>query len=152
VVLLLSHANAVVYAADGLCAGKQGTLQCLKRNFRELYSGDHDRFFRILLAAEKGATKCDAPAKTVAFLEVAPLIQGSAEIGEYFSEVVEKLCAAKPKCFLDALARVNDETRTVIVSELRTPTFLDESLIREVFLRHRMNPRYNAIMDLYFRP
>jgi hypothetical protein len=150
VVLGLSD-NTLVDASGALCTGKQSTLQCLKRNFRDLYSSNHDRFFRILFAAEKAATKCDAPVKTIAFLEIAPLIQGSAEVGEYFSEVVEKLCTAKPRCFLDSLARVNDDTRTRIIDELRTPTFLDEAVIREAFLRYREDPRYKLIMGLYFR-
>ncbi|HEY7676015.1 MAG TPA: hypothetical protein VIG69_03000, partial [Candidatus Methylomirabilis sp.] len=34
------------------CRGKQGTLDCLKANFEQLYEADYHRFFQILHAAE----------------------------------------------------------------------------------------------------
>lgn len=151
ILVLLSPASNLS-ASGGLCVGTQATLRCLKDNFRALYMADYQRFFGILRTAEKDAAKCDSVARTVDFLEVAPFIKGNAEVGEYFSEVIEKLCTTEPRCFLDALSRVNDESRMNIVRGLRTPTFLEDSVIRQVFLRHKEDPRYKAIMDLYFKP
>lgn len=137
-------------ARDSLCTGKNYTLRCLKENFRELYASDYARFSGILRSAERKARKCDSLANTTSFLEVARSIKGNAEVGEYFGEVIEKLCTTKPRCFLDALARVDEESRAVIVRELRTPTFSEEDAIRKVFLRYRDNPKYKAIMEEYF--
>lgn len=149
--VLLSPASDLS-ASGGLCVGKQATLRCLKDNFDALYMADYSRFFGILRTAQTDATKCDSTARTVDFLEVAPFIKGNAEAGQYFAGVIERLCTTKPKCFLDALSRADDESRMDIIRELHTPTFLEESAIREVFLRHKGDPRYKAIMDLYFKP
>lgn len=148
--LVLLSPAANLPASGGLCVGKEATLRCLKDNFDALYMADYSRFFGILRTAEKNATKCDSIESTVDYLEVAPLIDG--EVAEYFNEVIEKLCTTKPRCFLDALSRVNDESRMVIIRGLRTPTFLEKSAIREIFLRYKEEPRYKLIMELYFKP
>jgi len=139
-------------ASTKVCNGKHASLSCLKKNFDELYQSDYDSFFTILRSAEKKATKCDSLANTVDYLDVVRFIGGNAEVREYFSEVIEKLCTERPRCFLDALSRVNENSRSEIVRQLRNPTFLEDRAIREVFVRYKTSPRYKRIMDLYFVP
>jgi hypothetical protein len=139
-------------ASTKICGGRQATLSCLKKNFGELYQSDYDRFFAILRSAEKKATKCDSLANTVGYLEVESFIEGNAEVREYFSEVIEKLCTTRPRCLLDALSRADEAARTAIIRQLRNPTFLEDRAIREVLVRYRNHPKYKTIMDLYFAP
>jgi hypothetical protein len=148
--LVVFPTSAPAATPNPLCTGKNYTLRCLKENFRELYMTDYGRFSTILRIAERKARRCDSLANTTRFLAVARFIKGNAEVGEYFGEVTEKLCTNKPRCFLDALAQVDEESRAVIVRDLRTPTFLEETAIEMVFRRYRDNPKYKAIMDLYF--
>lgn len=148
---LLTAASSLL-AVNGLCAGKDSTLRCLKDNFSELYMADNARFFEILRAAEGKARRCNSLPNTVEYLEIARFVRGNAEVREYFSEVVERFCTTKPRCFLKALSQVDHESQGLIIDGLRTPMFLEENAIREVFLRHKRDSGYKSIMDLYFKP
>lgn len=135
-----------------LCTGKNATLSCLKKHFDELYRSDYAQFFDILYAAEKRAIKCDSRARTSDFLDVVRFIKGNAEVGEYFSETIERLCTTRSRCLFDALSAAHDETQSIIIRKLRTPTFLEERAITAAFLRHKKDPKYKVVMDAYFAP
>jgi len=130
-VLYLSAAFAV--QAKGLCEGDAATLRCLQDNFRELYQKQTKRFFDILRSAEGEALSCRSVAATTDFLEVAKVIEGNAEVGEYFSEALEmKLIPSNPQCFLDALLAADEKSRKRIINDLRTPTFDEKNKVREI--------------------
>lgn len=148
--LAVASTSSSANPPDGLCSGKDFTLGCLKENFRELYKTNYNRFWDILYLAEKKARKCDSTRNTASFLEMARVIGGNAEVGEYFSEVIERLCTTKARCLLDALTLVDEKSKIEIVAILRNPTFLEKDPIERVFLRNRENKKYKEIMQLYF--
>jgi hypothetical protein len=148
--LVVFPTSAPAAAPNPLCTGKNFTIRCLRENFRPLYMNNYARFWRILRIAEGKARKCDSLANTANFLELARFIEGNAEVGEYFSEVIEQLCTTKPRCFFDALTRVDEESRVWTIRRLRSPTFLEEATIEKVFLRYREDPKYKDIIELYF--
>lgn len=151
VLVALFFANSTDSATRGLCVGNRATTSCLKDNFRELYSRDYDQFWEILFRAEKRALRCVSVRPAVEFLEVAGVILGNAEVGEYFSEVLEtKFIKKKPKCLLDALTRVDQESRKVIIRELRIPTHLSKAEVRNVLSKFRQAEPYREVLREYF--
>src|SRR5437870_7953932 len=50
--------NSVPEKGKGLCEGQQATINCLKKNFRELYQKDYKQFWNILRSAEVKALRC----------------------------------------------------------------------------------------------
>ena len=136
--------------AGGLCAGRDHTLQCLKRNFDGLYTSDYAGFSEIIRTAAQKARSCQSPPNTASFLDLARFIHGNAEMQEYFGEVVERLCIDRPDCFFDALIRVDPRSRQQIVEALKNPMFMEQSAIDAVFQAHKAGAKYRSIMQLYF--
>lgn len=151
VVALLLVIPAAMAESSPLCAGRHETLRCLKDNFDPLYQTDYARFFRIFHTAEQKAIRCNSLPHTTEYLELAPFMKGNAEVREGFSETVENLSVNAPRCFLNSLIRTNRESQAEIIKGLRTPLFVDEAVIRTVFLWYRGETRYKTILQLYFQ-
>ena len=150
--LAISSASLLADAATAICKGKNATLRCLKQNVTELYMREYAQFGRILRAAEEKALRCDSVPNTAVFLNLAPYIKGNAEVGEYFSEVVEKkFLPSKSRCLLEALIRTNEETQKLVIDDLRTPTFADESEVRNALSKFRHTNRYQKLLKPYFQ-
>jgi len=147
--VFLSVATAA--QAEGLCEGNQATLGCLKNHFRELAWSNQKQFWDILRSAEENALSCRSLHDTADYLEVAGIIEGNAEVGEDFSEVLErKLIPSNAICFLNALIIANKESQIRILVDLRHPTFTDEEVIGRVLSKYRRNPKYKDVLTIYY--
>jgi hypothetical protein len=151
-ILLAPTEGDAASRSRGPCAGRQATLDCLKTNFVRLHASDSRRFSYILQGAERRATRCAAAPLGAAYLEVAPYTAGSTEVAEAVAEAIERWAVARPRCFLDALARANEAAQTWVIHDLRAPVTLDPADIRLKFLRYRENTRYADIMGALFAP
>ncbi len=114
--------------------------------------GNYPGFWDILRAAEKKALRCDSVTRTAEFLDVARVIRGNVEVGEYFTEVVEaKFIKRKPRCLLDGLILADEESRTRIISyHLRHPFLAKKDDITKVLSKYRNVEKYRALLAPYF--
>jgi hypothetical protein len=144
--------DAVPAQGKGLCEGQQATINCLKQNFRELYQKDYKRFWDILYSVEGKTLSCRSIPATTEFLELAKTVEGNAEVSEYFNETIEtKLLQSNPQCFLDALFTAHEETKRIIIEHLRTPTFAEETKIREILSNYRTKTKYRDLLEPFFK-
>jgi hypothetical protein len=137
--------------ANTLCEGSKATLDCLKQNSFELYSTNPDRFWTILNKAAEKAASCEKSSDTIRFLQLVEIPLDGA-LGEFYSEKIENLFIAKPKCFLDAMTALTKEEQVANIKMLQTPLVTDPKKIRRVFEDHKKSKKYKFIIDLYFKP
>jgi hypothetical protein len=135
---------SVMANGNNLCSGKSANLNCLKENFSELYSTNYNRFWNILHdAAQKLKVHKDI-SDVIAFMELSIVIKGNAEVTEFFSKICEEFCVSNPGLCLEALTRLNEDSRNSCLERLRNPIFLPKTEIDSVF------KKYQKIVSLYF--
>jgi hypothetical protein len=156
--LLFSTSLFVVFSSncygDGLCAGKDEMLVCLKKHSLELYSANHELFGKILNNAAKKANACGNKEDTADFLGIVQITRDG-ELAEFFNENIENLCVSNTKCFLEALMLLEPFNQDRIIYGLYNPTFREPSEITEAFSKFKENSKYKRVIDLYmqrFRP
>ncbi len=125
------------------------SLIYLKNNFRELYVNNYSLFSHIVHEAAKKAESCDTLSDTVNFLDLVQFCH-NADFGEFFSDTIEHLCINNPKCFLDALINLGEESRITVLQELSNPVFVNEAEIEEVLMKYKNNPKYEDIINRFF--
>ena len=125
-------------------------LEYLKNNFNNVYMSNYDQFWKILHDAQKKAESCKSIIDTAAFLSLVEIESTGAEFNEYFNETIEKLCVEQSRCFLDALATINEKSIILTVKRLKAPLFVDSSDIDDVFKRNKSVKKYNFIIKEYF--
>lgn len=145
--LLVSSPNCY---GDGLCTGKDETLVCLKRHSKELYSTNHEVFWKILHSAAKEANACKNKNNTADFLSIVQITRDG-EVAEFFSENIENLCVSSTKCFLEALMLLESFDQDRIIYELCHPVFKTSSEITEALRKFKTNSRYKRVIDLYMQ-
>jgi hypothetical protein len=149
--LLLSASLFVVFSSncygDGLCTGKDETLVCLKRNSSELYSANHELFWKILNNAAKKASACKNKKDTADFLTIVEITRDG-EVAEFVNENIENLCVLNTKCFLEALMLLEPFDQDKIVYELCNPIFKTPSKITEALSKFKTNSKYKRVIDL----
>lgn len=146
--ILLPGCASAVNERD-LCLQDETKLTCLGDKFNELYTQNYRQFWVIAHQAANDARKCDSPANTAAFLDLARIKTNNAEFNEFFSEVIERLVTEKPICFLVAVARMNVGSQKLVMEKLRSPLFVERVAIENA-LQAENNEKYKSILDLYF--
>ncbi len=135
---------------NGLCVGKNATLDCLRDNFDSLYSTNYSDFWSLLREAEKKAVSCKSTSDTAAFLKLAHVKNKNAEFNEYLREIIEKLATMNPKCFLDSLSLLDTDNVVDVIALLKNPIFIKKQKIAQVFSENKYIEKYKRIMDIYF--
>ena len=152
--LLLSTSLFVFFLTDcygnGLCTGRDETLACLKKHSLELYSANHDLFWKILNNAAKKANACNNKKDTADFLSIVQ-ISRDGEVAEFFGENIENLCISNTKCFLEALMLLEPSDQDKIIFELHHPIFKEPSEITEALSKFKTNNKYKRVIDLYMQ-
>lgn len=151
IMIILFTCNYSIFASDkSLCAGKNATLSCLKEKFTDLYSKQYEQFWEILHDAAKKFQNHDKLSDVTAFMELAPIIEGNAEVTEYFSEISEKFCISNPEICLNALISLDEKSRRSFIDKLRQPIYLSKTEISKAFLKYRDVEKYKEIIEHYF--
>ena len=135
---------------DGLCTGKDETLVCLKKNSSELYSANHELFWKILNNAAKKTKACKNKKDTADFLSIVQIARDG-EVAEFFGENIENLCVSNTKCFLEALMLLEPFDQDKIIFELHHPIFKEPSEITEALSKFKTNNKYKRVIDLYMQ-
>lgn len=151
IILIFSLLLCFIFLNCGNMFAEDNKLMYLKNNFNNLYQNNYKQFWQILAEVEKNAVNCESTDDTVAFLKLIEIDSTGAEFNEYFSEVIEKLCIEKPKCFLDSLSSLDTRAITRIVKRLKAPLFVDSKDIDAVFNKNKRVIKYDEIMKEYFR-
>ena len=149
-ILLLVLSISVLANGNQLCKGEQATINCLKQNFDVLYSNDYKLFWDIM---HKTATKIQIShniSEITTFLSLASVIQGNAEVLEFYSEVGERLCLSNPELCLDALSMLNAQDRQLFIDRIRHPIYSSKEEIGRSLSTYRNHARYHEILDLFF--
>lgn len=116
---------------DSVCANEQ-TYNCLKENFKNLAKADEALFYKILNKVRDEAGQCASVSDTKKFLELFPLVGGSADIEEYFAKAMEKtILKNKPSCFVEAYSKLAPSAQKAVLRDLSQPVFISESEVRE---------------------
>ncbi len=151
VAVLVSPCTAVGASgrpAARLCAGREATLDCLSAHFYELFGKDEDRFWTLLHTVRRRALRCQDVAYTAKYLNLIQLADAS--IKDDFNEAVLEYIR-KPKCLLEAVLRVDEESRRRIAIVLRSGSDaydFDASpvVIRRAFGRYKEDPKYREFL------
>lgn len=133
-----------------LCKGENATLSCLKQNFIKLYSNDYEQFWNILHNAANKMQEHEKLSDVSTFMDLAVVIQGNAEVSEFFSEISEKFCVSNPTICLDALVSLDEKSRKAFMHMLRHPIYLSKMEIDHIFLKYRELKKYREIIQIYF--
>jgi hypothetical protein len=134
----------------GLCTGKDETLVCLKKNSSELYSANHELFWKILHSAAERANACKNKKDTADFLSIVEMTRDG-EVAEFFSENIENLCVSNTKCFLEGLMLLEPFDQDRIIYELCNPVFKKPAEITEALGKFKTNNKYKRVIDLYMQ-
>ena len=129
---------------DKLCAD-QKDLACLKKNFTKLYRTNYHLFFSILIKAEKKLCKSTSPRETIEFLEVGPKILGNAEVGEYFSEIIEELVFYRMPCLLNNMKKIDDESKNRIFEVFKFPVHSSAKRIMDILKVYEDIERFESL-------
>ena len=152
--LLFSMSLFVVFSSscygDGLCTGKDETLVCLKKHSHELYSANHELFWKILNNAAKKANTCKTRRDTADFLSIVQITRDG-ELAEFFNQNIENLCVSNTKCFLEALMLLEPFDQDRIIYEGYNPIFKEPSDITEALSKFKTNSKYKRVIDLYMQ-
>lgn len=133
-----------------LCRGAAATLACLKENFQELLHADYEQFSSILQEAESKVASCADLSETARFLELSTVRPMGAEFEEYIHEEVENLCVEKASCCLDAALLLDEQPQQGLMSFLKNPLFLEETVLSKAFLPYKDNEKYKKLLRFYF--
>ena len=124
-------------------------LTYLKDNFSELYNQNHELFWDILNNGAENAKKCSSPTYTRDFLDLVRFFRGSAELGEFFGETVERLCVSNPKCFFDSLIKLNNEAKYKVIDMLLYPVTLQEAQVQGIFEKYKNVEKYRDDIEFF---
>lgn len=150
-IVLLFFCNYSVFASDkNLCVGENATFSCLKEKFTELYSKDYAQFWNILHNAAKKFQSHDKLSHVATFMELAPTIQGNAEVSEFFGEICEKFFVVNTEICLDALITLDKKSKHSFIDRLRQPIYLSKTEIYKAFLKYKDVEKYKDIIEHYF--
>lgn len=151
-VLALMAPNLTYAQTKRLCSGKEATISCLKENFDELYEKSYIQFQIIIGFAENKAASCTSVDDTAAYLDLAPKTKGNLEVEEYFREFVEtKFVRPNPECLLNAVLKVSDDARKVILADyLRNPFAIKKEEVDKALSPFRAHEKFGGMLKLYF--
>jgi len=144
---------------EGLCTGDNATIDCLRQHPEELYQADHNRFWDIVVIAEKKATNSKDIKDTIGFLRLVEEPTSIAEHEEYLYEIIPTLCVKKPRLFLDALSASSEETLRRVMTILKAQIdvevegsnlYIDNALVSKVLSKYKNEKKYKRIMDMYY--
>lgn len=135
-----------------LCKQGSASLSYAIENFDQLYVQDYSLFWSIFHAAEKKAVSCESIDDTARFLSVARVKEGNAEFNEYFSEVLEKnLLMNNARCLFDALLRLDDQSKKIIMWDLRHPLYIQKEKLEEIINPLMDEAKYKELLELYYQ-
>lgn len=123
-------------------------VEYLQQNFKQLYSTDYDRFWKILREAATSATECKAITNTAHFLELARMDSTNAEFNEFFNKEIEQLAVHKTKCFLSALYDTDEKTQTGMLKRLQHPLFVEPANLSQA-LKPFAQGKYGGFVNRY---
>ena len=133
-----------------LCINENATLECLKKEFDELYRTDYKSFWDILNDAAKRVQNFRSIPDVVEFMELDSVIEGNVEVSEFFSEVIEKFCTSHPESCFEAIICLDKDSKKIIINRLRQPIFVNKNEIDSIFFRYKSSLKYKDVMNLYF--
>jgi len=135
---------------DELYTGRDETLVCLKKHPAELYSANHELFWKILNNAAKKANACKNKKDTADFLSIVEITRDG-EVAEFFNENMENLCISNANCLLEGLMLLEPFDQDRIIYELCNPIFKKPSEITEALSRFKTDSKYKRVIDLYMQ-
>lgn len=135
---------------NGLCAGENATLQCLKKNSTKLYQENFDLFWTIMNDTSNRAQQCKEQKDVVAFLSLIE-IPRDGEVAEYYYENLENLCVNNTKCFLDALMKLSSFDQDRVIYLLVNPLFKNTTEISAALNKYRDEDKYKRVVELYIK-
>jgi hypothetical protein len=128
-------------------------VECLAAHHTELFETDEERFTEMLIRVGKDARRCKSLNHTRDFIELARTIRADGWVAEFVDGVNEDLFKARPRCFLDSLAKSAPEARVWFIDIFLAPSFHADSprhWMKAVMQKYRQEPKYREIMRQYF--
>jgi len=127
------------------CRNKKN-IDCLAKNYPELYYKDFKLFFEILeIYANSINSKCDETlgAKYLQFVSKESF---DGEIGEFVHDSIEKAFVEHPKCIIGILSKINDDYVTKkIVFYIQSTLFLTPEKSQELIKKLKQTPQYKFL-------
>ena len=117
--------NAV--ARDYGCQNSANELRCVLRFYPTIYCENPEYFWKVLNQAGDNALSCNSVKGIADFLHTARLSNAGADLEEFVSESVEKLCINQPVRFKEAMSMLDKKTRRGVQIKLENPLYFEAS-------------------------
>lgn len=114
-----------VIAHDGGCSGSKNELQRVIKTYPAIYQENPEYFWKVLNHAREAALSCTSIEMTAVFLSLVSLANPGADLEEFTSESIEKICVTQPMCFKKALGKLDKETCMVVKEKLENPIYFE---------------------------
>jgi len=121
-------------------------LECLAKNYPELYNKDFELFFEILeVYALSINSKCDSTLGEK-YLKFVAKESFDGEIGEFVCDTIEQAFVENPKCIIGILSKINDDYITKrIVFYIQSTLFLTPEKSKQLIKKLKQNPQYRFL-------
>lgn len=116
-----------VAAHDHECQNSENELQCVLKSYPAIYRENPEYFWKVLNQTREAALSCVSNRAAPDFLRLASLANPGADLEEFVSEGIEKLCVTQPVCFRKALGKLDKRSRVAVKKRLANPTYFEPS-------------------------
>lgn len=149
--ILVACAERISTVATNPCAGN-ASVECLRKNFKDMYINDNATFWEILNSAAKNLQHCESLDKVSEFLSLVTIGNENAEYYEFVSYNLENKFTEDPKCVLSVLSGSSKDLQVRVIKRLKTPIFAENSDIERIFGFMRNDKNFSGLAQIYFAP
>lgn len=125
--LIVASLPLGVAAHDHVCQKLENELQCVLKSYPAIYQESPEYFWKVLNQTREAALSCSSDRVAADFLQLASLANPGADLEEFVSEGIEKLCVTQPACFKRVLGKLNEKNRAAVKKRLANPTYFESS-------------------------
>ena len=125
ILLLASSLLLSVEAHDIEYSISASELQSVFQLYPTIYRESPEYFWMVLNQSRNRALRCTSVKEIEGFLQIVNLPSQGADLEEFISESVEKLCVKQQKCFNQAMSLLDGTTRRNVKRKLKTPLYFD---------------------------
>lgn len=127
---ILTALTAVCLPLSGSASGQEcskvkNELNCVLASYPLIYQESSEYFWSVLNHVRESALGCSSMEATTDFLRLASLPNPGADLEEFISEGIEKLCTSQPVCFKEAIGKLDTKNREAVTKKLENPTYFD---------------------------
>lgn len=148
-ILILFLISSGIYAQASTCKNNRDGLNCLAKNFSQMYSNSYEETFNILNSAKESVLQCKDKKVVSDFFKLNKVIKGNAEVEGFYAETIEELVILKSECFVSSLRNEKSDIQASILAKLKNPMFKNKQEIESKIDEFGKKSKYKGIVEMY---